>query len=292
MKLSIITVNRNNADGLRKTIESVVSQTFTDFEYIIIDGASTDGSVEVIKEYAKATLPNGEGLGERLYWVSEPDTGIYNAMNKGILKAKGEYLQFLNSGDWLYDNSVLEAVFGYSYSSDIITGDMLKVYPNGNSVLDKGQVFSRKNEFKDLTLYDMYYGTINHSCSFIKNDLFKHYGFYDENYRIISDWLFFLKLIVFHGVKAEYVDCIVTKFDMSGISNSSLDILVAERKKALEDNIPPQILDDYKFFNELETKYNKIQKEYNFIFHYTLTYRVAKLLNRIIRFFRHIIKKF
>lgn len=79
MKLSIITINRNNAAGLRRTIESVVSQTYTDFEYIIIDGASTDGSVEVIKEYSDKIT----------YWVSEPDTGIYNAMNKGILKAQG-----------------------------------------------------------------------------------------------------------------------------------------------------------------------------------------------------------
>jgi acetyltransferase-like isoleucine patch superfamily enzyme len=123
MKLSIITINRNNAAGLRKTIESVVSQTYTDFEYIIIDGASTDDSVNIIKEYAEATLPCGEGLGERLYWVSEPDKGIYNAMNKGILKANGEYCLFLNSGDWLYDNDVLNDVFSISPTEDIVYGN-------------------------------------------------------------------------------------------------------------------------------------------------------------------------
>ena len=119
-KLSIITINRNNAAGLRKTIESVVSQTYTDFEYIIIDGASTDGSVEVIKEYAEATLPCGEGLGERLYWVSEPDKGIYNAMNKGILKAQGEYLLFLNSGDWLVDKDVIKSFIDLNIINDIV----------------------------------------------------------------------------------------------------------------------------------------------------------------------------
>ena len=111
--LSIITINRNNAAGLRKTIESVVSQTYTDFDYIIIDGASTDESVDVIKEYADRIT----------YWVSEPDTGIYNAMNKGILKANGEYCLFLNSGDWLYDNDVLNDVFSISPTEDIVYGN-------------------------------------------------------------------------------------------------------------------------------------------------------------------------
>jgi glycosyltransferase involved in cell wall biosynthesis len=89
MKLSVITINYNNAIGLRKTIESVVNQTFRDYEYIIIDGGSTDGSVDVIKEYADKID----------YWVSEPDKGIYNAMNKGVAAAHGEYTNFLNSGD-------------------------------------------------------------------------------------------------------------------------------------------------------------------------------------------------
>ena len=98
MKLSIITVNLNNAVGLKKTICSVINQTFLDIEYIIIDGGSLDGSLEIIKEYEKKIT----------YWVSEPDSGIYNAMNKGIMHANGEYLQFLNSGDWLVNDSIIE----------------------------------------------------------------------------------------------------------------------------------------------------------------------------------------
>ena len=92
MKLSIITVNLNNRDGLQRTIDSVVSQTFTDYEWIVIDGGSTDGSRELI----------GQHQDRFAYWCSEPDKGIYNAMNKGIAHAKGEWLQFLNSGAWLY----------------------------------------------------------------------------------------------------------------------------------------------------------------------------------------------
>lgn len=96
MKLSIITINYNNREGLRKTIESVVAQTTREFEYIVIDGGSTDGSVDVIKEFSDYID----------YWVSEPDKGIYNAMNKGVKVAHGDYCQFLNSGDWLYDSNV------------------------------------------------------------------------------------------------------------------------------------------------------------------------------------------
>src|SRR4051812_22804100 len=97
-RLSIITINYNNVSGLRKTVESVVNQTSQDFEYIVIDGGSTDGSVDVLKQYAKKIK----------YWISEPDKGIYNAQNKGILKATGEYCHFINSGDYLVKNDVIE----------------------------------------------------------------------------------------------------------------------------------------------------------------------------------------
>ena len=112
MKFSIITINYNNVEGLRNTIKSVVNQTYTDYEFIIIDGGSTDGSVEVIKEYANIIT----------YWVSEPDKGIYNAMNKGIEVANGEYLNFMNSGDCFYNNDVLQKVADYHLEKDMIVG--------------------------------------------------------------------------------------------------------------------------------------------------------------------------
>jgi len=115
MKLSIITVNLNNKSGLQKTIDSVISQTYKDFEWIIIDGGSTDGSKELIEQYSQYIT----------YWISEPDKGIYNAMNKGIVQAKGEYLQFLNSGDALYDKYVLDKILkATNITSDIITGSI------------------------------------------------------------------------------------------------------------------------------------------------------------------------
>ena len=126
-KLSIITINLNNAEGLRKTIPSVISQTYCDFEYIVIDGGSTDGSVDVIKKYADKLS----------YWVSEPDAGIYNAMNKGIRKAGGEYCQFLNSGDWLVAPDVTERMAKDMPDCAICYGNMITIQ-NGEKMVQKG----------------------------------------------------------------------------------------------------------------------------------------------------------
>ena len=114
IKLSIITINLNNVNGLKRTIDSVVEQTNKNFEFIVIDGKSTDGSVELIKENEK----------EFSYFVSENDLGIYNAMNKGILNSNGEYLLFLNSGDWLNNNNVVENLLPLLKTFDVISGDI------------------------------------------------------------------------------------------------------------------------------------------------------------------------
>ena len=99
MKLSIITINRNNAIGLEQTIKSVISLKYSNFEYIVIDGASTDNSIDIIRKYASSIT----------FWISEPDKGIYNAMNKAVDFASGEYIFFLNSGDIFTDGCSLQA---------------------------------------------------------------------------------------------------------------------------------------------------------------------------------------
>lgn len=116
MKLSIITINLNNLEGLKKTFESVFNQTFTDYEWIVIDGGSTDGSREFIEAHQDSFS----------YWSSEPDRGIYNAMNKGILQANGEYLSFLNSGDYYADSETLANVFCTNHEADILFGYMIR----------------------------------------------------------------------------------------------------------------------------------------------------------------------
>jgi glycosyltransferase involved in cell wall biosynthesis len=275
-KLSIITINLNNAEGLSRTIKSVLSQTFTDFEYVIIDGASTDGSVDIIKQYVDKIT----------YWVSEPDKGIYNAMNKGILKANGEYLLFLNSGDYLYSDSVLEKVFGQNESSaSILTGIMQKINSDSCFIeLDKGQLYKRRIAgYEKLTLYDMFYGTLNHSSSFIKRNLFEEYGLYNENYKIVSDWIFFLIAIGLNSVDVKYIDVVISCFDMTGISNRDDKLLIKERKNVITQFLPKYIIEDYYYLLDLESNYNNLRKIHDYVFHYRITFVIANFINRIIR---------
>lgn len=265
-KLSIITVNRNNTNGLRKTIESVVSQTFTDFEYIIIDGASTDGSMEIIKEYADRIT----------YWVSEPDTGIYNAMNKGILKAKGEYLLFLNSGDWLVDDYILKNIFGYNINVDIFYGNVLLPYDENRIEIRKG---CSKNE---LTLKDFVFDTICHQAAFIRRNLFTSNGLYDERYKMSSDILFFAKAIIIGRATYKYIDVSISYFDPYGIGNLGQE----EKRIAIETLFSKEIVNDYNYISELENKINALNKELSRYKHRfklidSLITRVKRILYRL-----------
>lgn len=225
MKLSIITINFNNRDGLRKTIESVVNQTWQEFEYIIIDGGSTDGSVEVIKEFA-----------DRIdYWVSEPDKGIYNAMNKGIDKATGEYCLFMNSGDWLYSNDILQTINNELCNIDIISGDMQ--YTTGYTKLSPSTISFRF----------LYTNSLPHQSSFIRTELLKNNP-YDEKYKVISDWIFFIKTLIIQEGSYKHVNVIISLFDTSGISETNLSLNIKERKKYLCSKFPSWMLRDYEHF--------------------------------------------
>ena len=237
MLLSIVTINRNNAAGLEKTLQSIASQTFKEFEYIIIDGASTDDSVEVIMKYKSRF--------NHLKWVSEPDNGIYNAMNKGIRMASGEYIQILNSGDCLAAKDVTERMLdalakeGYP---NIIYGNMIKCFSNGRRMVDK--CFAGE----EVTLFGMYTGTLNHDPTYIHRELFEKYGLYDESLKIVSDWKWFLQAVVLGDEKPCYVDMNVTLFDMTGLSETNKALDKAERQIVLEQLFPKAILADYEHY--------------------------------------------
>lgn len=227
MKLSIITVNLNNKVGLQKTIDSVIFQTFKDFEWIVIDGGSTDGSKELIEKYSDYIS----------YWVSEPDKGIYNAMNKGIRVAKGEYLQFLNSGDYYVNKEVLVEFFSTLYSHDILFG---------NTLASKDGNLRRINYQNDyLTCYRLVKGTINHQAAFIKRQLFNDYGLYDESLKIVSDWKFFFESIVVHKCSVKHINNDVVIYDSSGISSTNSNLLKQERTIVLKQLLPEYVVDDY-----------------------------------------------
>ena len=273
MKLSIITVNLNNKDGLEKTIESVISQTFFDYEYIIIDGGSTDGSIDIIKQH----------IDKITYWVSESDGGIFNAMNKGILRANGEYCQFLNSGDILHSKSVLENVFKKDYVEGIITGNIIEVHSD-KTTLRKGRPYTREQEGKSLTAFDLFAGSLFHQATFIRRNLFDQYGLYNEKYKIVSDSIFFFNLIVLNGVKVKHIDITIVYFDMNGISNVNISLDDKEREEAFKELLPSAILEDYVYFRNMELEFHNM-------FKYKTTYRLGRFINKLVTLYDIVMRK-
>ena len=223
MRYSVITINYNNKDGLETTINSVLGQTYKDFEYIIIDGGSTDGSVEVIKKYATQID----------YWVSEPDKGIYNAMNKGIRRATGDYVNFMNSGDTYHSSSALESIAELHSENDLIVG--------GYYETEKG--VSHTIPPQDVTLLTLMKYTINHQATFYKRELFNK-RLYDESYMIMADAKFNFQSIIIDNCSVTFTDCIVSDYDTTGIS-SNYDLYKKERERFLNELFPKRVIQDY-----------------------------------------------
>ena len=195
--LSIITVNYNNKSGLIRTLNSIKNQESVFFEHIIIDANSTDGSKDAILLYEKEiTFP--------LYWVSEPDNGIYDGMNKGIKQAHGEYLFFLNSGDTLISNTILQ-----------------EIALDGNKYLLKT--------------------ALPHQACFIHHSLFQK-QLYNTEYKIISDWIHTMESIIFNDCSYKYIDIVIAEVDGNGISTNQ-EKLMEERIKWIKSKFPKAILD-------------------------------------------------
>lgn len=204
-KINIVTINLNNKSGLEKTINSVINQTFFDkINYIIIDGGSIDGSIDIIDRY-KDYLS---------YYVSEKDNGIFNAMNKGVSFCNGEYVQFLNSGDNLHDNKVIENIYN-ELTEDVVYGNML-VEPLKEKIL--------------ITKYD-FFGDwfMPHPSTFTKVDLLKKKKL-SENYKIISDWIYYYEYICINKLPYKHIDLIVTDFYGGGVSSNHEECLKEEEK--------------------------------------------------------------
>jgi glycosyltransferase involved in cell wall biosynthesis len=217
MKLSIITINRNNGNGLRQTLASVAEQTFKEFEHIVIDGASTDNSVKVIKNFPHLT-----------YYVSESDNGIYDAMNKGIKQAKGEYCLFLNSGDYLASSIVISEILVHLNGEDIVCGDILK-RKRGKTLLKKMPHKVSIDFFVDNSL--------PHPSAFIKTELLVKLKGYRTYLRIVSDWAFFLEAICKYGASYKYIPIPVSVFIGGGISEN-FALSMVERDKVWEEVFP------------------------------------------------------
>ena len=238
MKLSIITINYNDAIGLQKTLNSTLTQSCTDFEHVIVDGASPDNSVEVIEKYA--TEASAKGI--KVTWISEKDKGIYNAMNKGIKMASGEYIEILNAGDILASDEVVEKMYAALEEKnypELLYGNMIKVSADGKVI--------GKSKETPYSFHNYFVSTLNHDCTYIKRSLFgeDRYGLYDEELKIVSDWKWYTEAIGLGTVYPVYVDIDVTIFDATGISETNLVKRNEERARVLKEITPPAVWEDY-----------------------------------------------
>lgn len=219
MLLSIITITYNNLQGLQQTLQSISRQTFADYELIVIDGASSDGTADWLSTTPlKQHLPN-------LTIVSEPDNGVYDAQNKGITLAKGDYCFFLNAGDRFTADTVLATML-HEPAADIIYGNEIVVDSQGERVgICRGP--------KHPSWIDVYNSFLKHQATFIARRLFCQYGNYDAGLRIVADWEWFFRVVAFHSCSLSYIDCDVSFFENTGISYHNPDLCRQERTVVL-----------------------------------------------------------
>ena len=239
MKLSIITKNLNNSNGLEKTIKSVVTQKYSDYEYLIIDGGSTDDSVEVIRSNSNKITT----------WISELDAGIYCAMNKGINLAKGEYCLFLNSGDVLNTENLLNDLFKTDFTEEIVYG----------SIIYDSQGIHQTFQYPDSEKIDFHFFqelSLPHPSTFIKKTLFNRVGNFTETLKIVADWEFFLKAICQHKATIKKVPFAITIYDTTGLSSNKENesLILSEKQKVLKEGY-----EDFQSYRSIKNKDHKIK---------------------------------
>ncbi|NJM80314.1 MAG: glycosyltransferase [Flavobacterium sp.] len=275
-KICIITINYNNKTGLQKTFESIQNQTYRDFEYIVIDGGSTDGGLELNKKNNQISK-----------WISEKDSGVYNAMNKGIKLCSSDYIIFMNSGDTFYTNDVLEKVVPLlNFENEI-------VYGNAYYYNDEGY---KREEIppSELTFWYLKVFGINHQSVFIKKKLFNDIQYYNEDFKICADWEFFMIAICLKNVKYKYIPLTICYYDFSGISakKENIDLYLREKDLSLKKHFTI-------FYNDLiflEISKTKRFKQFLHISqHKKISFRFLKWFMDIILLFtnkkRHIYNK-
>ena len=300
MKLSIITINYNNAVGLRKTLASVASQTYRDIEHIIVDGGSTDGSVDVIREYEN-TIKQSVTIDKptiHVTWISEKDNGIYNAMNKGIeialgrrvvnsfnrselvedknkgiRKATGDYVWILNSGDCAASPDVVERMINTINSlnvhslnnkigTPILLGNIVKLFPNGKKLRERKMRHASTPKPLAVSMLTFYRGTVPQDAAFVRRDLFEKYGLFDDSLKICADWKLYLNIMAMNDVVPMYVDIDVVLFDMTGISNANVERRNAEKRAYLEEILPASVLKDYDAYAFPIEQYKRLHKHH------------------------------
>ncbi len=212
IKISVITINLNNLIGLKHTFESVINQDFPEIEFLIIDGESTDGSKEFIEENSEKTD----------FWLSEKDLGIYHAMNKGIKNSSGDYLIFLNSGDFFSGADSISKLISNSKGEDLIYGNLM-IQESKNSWVKKYP--------QSLNFRYFYFESLPHPACLISRKLFDQHGLYDTSLKIASDWKFFLLSVAKYNCTYKYVDLEISTFSFDGLSSKKENKVILENER-------------------------------------------------------------
>lgn len=238
MKISIITVCYNSDKTIEDTLKSVVSQTYKDIEYIVIDGGSKDKTLDIINQY-KIHID---------FWVSEPDKGLYDAINKGIQKATGDFVGIINSDDVFYENDTIEKIAKYITENpdlDAVTGDIIQ---------HKNNRIIRKYSSEDWTPEKLKIGFMPpHPSIFIKTNLFQQFGYYREDYKIGADYELIVRYFLKNKISYKYSGIITTSMAVGGASSSGLKsykMITKEIKKAFQHN---------------DIKYNSLKVKFRFL---------------------------
>ena len=235
--ISIITAVYNGSATIGETIKSISAQTFTNFEYIIIDGGSTDGTLDILRKHND----------EIDYWVSAPDNGIYDAFNKGIDLAKGDWLYFIGADDRLFDNSVLEKVFSKSIDSEFLYGN----------------VFLEEEEeivFGKFLPKNLYMQNICQQAIFYNKRLFQRIGKFNLKYQLLADWDFNIKAFGLKSTKPYYLDTVVAVYSIYGMSNNVCDIVfLADRERLFRETFGTLFFVRQKVFFTLKSVLNYIK---------------------------------
>jgi len=208
--VSIITAVFNGSATLEKTIRSIAEQTFKDFEYIVVDGSSTDGTIDMLK--------NHEGLID--CWVSEADDGIYDALNKGIDMARGDWLYFIGADDRLVDDSVLQRFFSQPIDSELLYGN---VYWGENGETVAGKFYPER----------FYTQNICQQAIFYHRRLFQRLGKFDPGYSLVADWVFNMRAFGLKTTKPAYIDTIVAVYCLEGASTDIWDDAFLKNREKL-----------------------------------------------------------
>lgn len=237
MKISVVTINLNNSEGLYRTLSSVYRQTYSDLEMIVIDAGSTDGSIDCVKHFSSR-------IG---YFVSEKDKGIYDGQNKGWLKAEGDYVLFLNSGDVLLSDDVLEKMLTLEPKEDIIYGDMI--------VVSEDQREHHYSMPDRVGIFHMYRDTVWHPVSLIRRTLLQKIGGYDIRFKIAADYDFFCHAILHLSCTHRHISLPLSKFYSGGVSSSeSTSSLLLKERRIIQDKwLPRGLLVLFRLYSKLRS---------------------------------------